>query len=248
MSLTLLGFLAVLALTYAVPGPDFAIILRYAIRGRRYGWLAAAGVLSGICVHMTAAALGLSALLARSAPAFMVVKLLGAGYLMFLGIQALWSARKGHRPDTVAAEPPANVRRAYAQGLLTNVSNPKAVLFFVSLLPQFIDRSAPTVPQVLLFGLLTFGFGVVWWLALVHLADKVRGVLARPRVRRILDRVTGVAFIGLGLRLIRVPAAGAATSPSPPDLGPRHRRRLHRLGPPADSRPRSGCRHVVSAQ
>lgn len=206
---TLLGFLALVAVTYAIPGADFAIVLRYATHSRRAGQLAAAGVLTGVCVHMTAAVLGLSALLARSATAFMIVKVIGAGYLVFLGVQALWSARKGVAAPAVTTDAASRSRHAYMQGLLTNVSNPKAVLFFVSLVPQFIDRSAPALPQTLLLGFVTLGFGVVWWLAFVSLADRIRGVLTRPRVRRVLDGVTGIAFIGLGLRLIRVSAASA---------------------------------------
>jgi RhtB (resistance to homoserine/threonine) family protein len=210
MSLTLLGFLTVLALTYVVPGPDFAVVLRNAARSARAGYLASAGVLTGLCVHITAAALGLSALLAQSAVAFTVVKVVGAGYLVFLGFQALWSSRKKAVAEA-APEPGKTSRLAFAQGFVTNVSNPKAVLFFVSLMPQFIDRSAPVLPQTLLLGLLTLGFGVVWWPLLVNLANRIRGVFARPRVRRVMDRVTGVVFIGLGIRLLRTPIASAST-------------------------------------
>ncbi|WP_190820048.1 LysE family translocator [Saccharopolyspora pogona] len=208
MSLTLLGFLTVLVLTYVVPGPDFAVVFRNATRSAKAGHLASAGVLAGVCVHITAAALGLSALLAQSAVAFTVVKVVGAGYLVFLGVQALWASRK----KTVAeapAEPARTSRLAFVQGFLSNVSNPKAVLFFVSLMPQFIDRTAPVLPQTLLLGLLTLGFGVVWWPLLVSVANRIRGVFARPRVRQVLDRVTGVVFIGLGIRLLRTPIAAA---------------------------------------
>jgi RhtB (resistance to homoserine/threonine) family protein len=210
MSLSLLGFLGVLALTYIVPGPDFAVVLRNAARSAKSGYLASAGVLTGVCVHITAAALGLSALLAQSALAFTIVKVIGAGYLVFLGAQALWASRRKFIADA-PAEPSGTDRLAFAQGFLSNVSNPKAVLFFVSLMPQFIDRSAPVLPQTLLLGLLTLVFGVVWWPLLVSLANRIRGVFARPRVRRGLDRVTGVVFIGLGIRLLRTPIAGAST-------------------------------------
>lgn len=209
MLLTLLGFLVVVSVAHAVPGPDFAIVLRHAVRGRRAGHLAAAGILSGLCVHVTAAALGLSALLARSATGFMVVKIAGAGYLVFLGIQALWSSRKNHAP-AAETEPASDSRRAFAQGLLSNLSNPKAVLFFVSLLPQFIDHTGPVLPQTLLLGAVTVVTGIVWWTLVVILAGKIRVVLGRPRVRRAMESILGVAFVGLGVRLLRVSSASAA--------------------------------------
>lgn len=215
MTLSLAGFVTAVALAYVVPGPDFAIILRYSTRGRRLGRSAAFGVLAGLCVHMSAAVLGLSALLVQSATAFTVVKLVGAGYLLFLGLQTLWGSRKpatpDESPDHVDPSAPADsVKRAFVQGFLTNVLNPKAALFFLSLLPQFIDHSAPALPQTLGLGLLTVGFGVAWWMAFVALADQVRDVLHRPRVRRVLDRITGVVLVALGVRLLRTPAAGAA--------------------------------------
>lgn len=217
MSFSVFGFLTAVALAYVVPGPDFAIVLRYASRGLQVGQIAALGVVGGLCVHMTAAVLGLSALLAQSATAFTVVKLAGAGYLMFLGAQSLWNSRKSRgsasmQPDRTPPDAvPDTRRRAFLQGFLTNVLNPKAALFFLSLLPQFVDHSAPVLPQTMLLGLLTVGFGTAWWLTIVRVADRVRGALARPAVRRTMDRITGVVLIGLGLRLLRTPAASPST-------------------------------------
>src|SRR5262245_4085145 len=110
----LLGFLLTVAIAHAIPGPDFALILRHATRGGRYGRSAAFGVLCGLCVHVTAAALGLSALLARSATVFTVVKLVGAAFLVYLGVHALLASRKSRSPKDSSAvvkdaapEPPA---------------------------------------------------------------------------------------------------------------------------------------------
>jgi threonine/homoserine/homoserine lactone efflux protein len=122
---------------------------------------------TGLCVHTTAAALGLSALLATSATVFVftVVKLIGAAYLALLGVQALLAAHRDARTANPRQRPSAHEdqlngsvpsrRRAYRQGLLTNVLNPKAALFFVSLLPQFLDRQAPVLPQTLLLSAVT---------------------------------------------------------------------------------------------
>ncbi len=208
----LIGFLAAVALAYVVPGPDFAIILRYSARGRRWGRAAAFGVICGLCVHLTLAVLGLSALLAQSEVAFTVVKLVGAAYLILLGIQSLLAARKPNRPGGAegAVAPgsgsPPRLRPAFVQGFLTNVLNPKAALFFLSLLPQFIDPAAPVLPQTALLGTITVAFGVGWWMLFVALTGRISEWLARSTVRRWLDGVTGVFFIGLGIRLARTDA------------------------------------------
>lgn len=214
MSTTLLlGFLLTVVIAHAVPGPDFALILRHATRGGGYGRAAAFGVLCGLCVHVTAAALGLSALLARSATVFTVVKLVGAAFLVYLGVQALLASRKARRPAELEASPPGETaaasggrRKAFVQGFVGNVLNPKAALFFLSLLPQFVERSSPVVPQVLLLGLITVVSALAWWMLFVALVDRIRGLLARDVVRRTLDRVTGVVFIGLAVRLVRTTA------------------------------------------
>ncbi|GAB3437162.1 LysE family translocator [Flindersiella endophytica] len=223
----LLGFLLTVAIAHAIPGPDFALILRHASRGGRYGRSAAFGVLCGLCVHVTAAALGLSALLARSATVFTVVKLIGAAFLVYLGVHALLASRKPRdtkasaetAPEpAIEAEPNTNAepnaptpptptgsrRKAFVQGFVGNVLNPKAALFFLSLLPQFIDGSMPVAPQVLVLGVITVLSALVWWMLFVALVDRIRGLLARGVVRRTLDRITGLVFIGLAVRLARM--------------------------------------------
>lgn len=214
MSTTLLvGFLVTVLIAHAVPGPDFALILRHAARGRRHGRAASLGVVTGHAIHLTAAALGLSALLASSAMAFTVVKVIGGLYLVYLGVQALLAARRRtpeSRTDDAVPEPSpvadARVGRAYVQGFITNVLNPKAVVFYMSLLPQFLDRGLPMLPQLVVLGVITMTSGLAWWMLFVGAVDRVRGLLARDPVRRTLDGLTGVLFIGLAVRLVRTPA------------------------------------------
>ncbi|MEU9981888.1 LysE family translocator [Streptomyces sp. NPDC050856] len=204
MSVDLAGFLAVVVLAYVIPGPDFLVVVRSAARRRALGLAAAAGAQCGLCVHMLAAAAGLSALATTSAAAFTAVKLAGALYLVYLGVRALRDARR-----TVAARPGRpgrdrtgpdhrGVRSHFAEGLLTNVLNPKAALFFLSVLPQFVDRDAPLPGQILLLGLLDVAVGAVYWAALVALAGAVGQALDRPAVRRRWERVTGWLFIAIG--------------------------------------------------
>lgn len=206
------AFTVVVALTYAAPGPDFAIILRYATHGRRWGRLAACGVLLGMCVHLTAATAGLSAVLLHSATAFTIIKIIGAGYLLVLGLQSLLGRHQSD-PDDAAGitsdeHEPTTGRHAFTRGVLTNLLNPKTALFFIALIPQFLHTNTPAPTHTLLLGLATITFGGVWWMTFIALVDRLHGVLNRPGVRRGLDRLTGIAFIALSIRLLRTPAAG----------------------------------------
>lgn len=197
-------FLGLLALAYVVPGPDFAVILRWSLIDRRLGMHAAAGTVCGLLVHATAAVIGLSALLAASANAFTVVKLLGACYLVALGIGALRSALRGETLPHSHADAAHATAHPWRQAFLTNVLNPKAALFFVALLPQFVP-STSGFDITLLLALATVMFGALWWPAIVFLASRLSRVLQTPRIQRRIDGVTGLAFVALGLRLASTP-------------------------------------------
>jgi threonine/homoserine/homoserine lactone efflux protein len=127
------------------PGADTLYIVgRSAAQGARSGTMAALGVGAGCFVHMFAAALGLSAILAASATAFTVVKLIGAAYLIYLGVSLLRTSAKSTAAQATIALRQTTLRMVFFQGLLTNVLNPKVALFFLAFLPQFIDQDAPT--------------------------------------------------------------------------------------------------------
>jgi threonine/homoserine/homoserine lactone efflux protein len=185
------------------PGADTLYIVgRSTLQGARAGAVAAVGIGAGCCVHMLAAALGLSALLAASATAFTAVKFIGAGYLIYLGV-SLW--RSGPRPHAAsrAPVPRAPLRVVFAQGVLTNVLNPKVALFFLAFLPQFVDAGAPYKLVAFLFLGLVFNFnGTLWNLFVAWSAAKVGGrVAARGRAAAWLSRVAGTAFVALGIKL-----------------------------------------------
>jgi RhtB (resistance to homoserine/threonine) family protein len=190
-------FLAVAVVVIVTPGVDMALVTRNALLyGRRAAVMTALGINLGIFFWVMAAALGLAAVVATSASAFAVIKFAGALYLIYLGIQALRS-RFAHESSVRAAPRPHNALR---QGVVSNLLNPKIAVFFTSLLPQFVG-SHGTSAQLLLLGLLFNAMGVVWLLAYATAAARGRNVLARPRVRRALDRISGVVLIGLGARL-----------------------------------------------
>ena len=186
------AFLGVSLLVIVTPGQDTALTIRNTLLGgRRGGVRTAAGVAAGQATWTLAASAGVVALLRASEPAFTAVRLLGAAYLVYLGLQTL--LRRGH------VEPRAGVssRRAFRQGLLSNLGNPKMAVFFTSLLPQFGTSFPALVALGLLFCSLTFLWlsGYAWALA------RAGDVLRRPRVRRALDRVTGIVLVSFGLRL-----------------------------------------------
>lgn len=198
----LLFVLAAFALIL-VPGPDMMYMLgRCLAQGRRAGILSAVGFNLGGYVHLTAAVLGLSAILATSATAFTVVKWVGAAYLIYLGLSALWS-KQGVAIDTDAAVAGRRSRTILWQAFLSDVLNPKVALFFLALLPQFVDRSAahPTL-QIALLGVTVNALGLPTNIAIACCAARVsRGLRRNGSMTIWLRRGLGVLFIGLGLRI-----------------------------------------------
>ena len=196
-------FIATAVLLIITPGQDtFFILGRSLSGGRAAGVAAALGISTGTVVHTIAAALGLSALLATSPFAFMAVKFAGAAYLIFIGLRALLS-RASSLPGEQAPSEIDGRRSAFRQGVLTNLLNPKVALFFLALMPQFIDAgSSRKVGAFLVLGLTFVTLGVIWVVMLAVAAAKLRGAfLRRPSMAAVLNRVAGTVFIALGLKL-----------------------------------------------
>jgi threonine/homoserine/homoserine lactone efflux protein len=192
-----------------MPGPDSLLIMaRSASQGWRAGCAAALGIGAGTMVHVTAAAVGLSALLSTSAMAFSVVKWVGAAYIVYVGIGML-RARLKAADDTpaaggiMAAAAPLPYRKIFAQGFLTNVLNPKVALFFLAFVPQFISADSPNKALAFLILGCIFNFnGMLWCNALaVFTAFASARLKVKPLVALWLNRVTGSLFLALGARL-----------------------------------------------
>ncbi|GAB3836691.1 LysE family translocator [Dactylosporangium cerinum] len=199
-----LTFGGVVALGAISPGPDFAVVMRRSVlAGRAHGMATAVGVAAGVFAWAIAAATGVAALVAVSAVAFTVIKLAGAGYLLYLGVKALRSALRSRdlRPDpnTGPAAGPG-LLAAFRDGLLCNALNPKAAMFFVALLPQFLPTDAGLVP-LLTLSMIAVVITAAWFLTVANLVAAARRVLARPAMRRCIDGISGTALIGLGVRL-----------------------------------------------
>ncbi len=194
-----LPFLVVAVVVVITPGVDMALVTKNAlVHGRRQALATAFGINLGITVWTVAAALGVAAAVQASAEAFAVIKFAGALYLVYLGAQALRAARHAHG-ETPLVGSQLGTAGAFRQGLVSNLLNPKIAVFFTSLLPQFVEHG--TLTALLVLGALFNALGVIWLTSYALLASHGRAFLQRPRVRRVLDYVSGVVLVGLGLRL-----------------------------------------------
>ena len=185
-----------------MPGPDSLLIMtRSATQGWRAGVAATMGIGTGTMVHVTAAAVGLSAILATSATAFMVVKYIGAAYIIWMAIGLLRSKRR--EAGEQRAVPPLPYRKIFAQGFLTNILNPKVAIFFLAFVPQFIDAAAPdkAFAFIILGGIFNLN-GMLWSVSLALFTARVSArVKVSPVLSLWLNRVTGGLFIWLGVKL-----------------------------------------------
>lgn len=199
-------YVATVFVAMIVPGPDMLFVLTCGARGgRRAGVLAALGVASSEVVHLTAAAVGLSALFAAAPAAYTIVRIAGVAYLLFLGVRAILGARHAEQSQSFAeAGKPISDRWAYGRGALTNLLNPKMIMFTVAFLPQFIDRGLGHIwLQFLVLGAIFLVFemlvdGSVGFFA-GHLGDLLT---RRARARQAVEAGSGTVMIALAGRLV----------------------------------------------
>ena len=199
-----LAFALLAALMTMSPGADTLLVVRNVLRGgRRDGTLTAVGICSGLYVHALLSALGLSVILMHSATAFLAVKFAGAAYLVWLGIQNLRSAVRGLPAAQADAAGVARVPawRSWREGFLTNLLNPKVIVFYLALLPQFIGTGDPVFMKSLLLAAIHAIEGIVWFAIVSHLVDRSRRWFLKPLLRRWIDGICGTVLVALGLRL-----------------------------------------------
>lgn len=195
-----LAFGSLLSIVLFTPGPDFVLILRHSLSDRRTGAAVAAGVTSGLVVHTAAASLGLSALVATRPQLLSALTYAGAAYLTWLGISALRNAFRAGKSEAglTPAENSIGIGTAFRRGLMSNLLNPKALLFFLGLLPQFVEPGAGAGVRTLVLAGATVIAAALWWAVVVVLAAGAGRKLRRPGVGRRIDVVTGVLLVGLG--------------------------------------------------
>ena len=194
---SILAFSALAALLTIAPGPDLVLVLRTAIGYDRSRAIAASlGICSGLFVWALVSAAGITAVLAASTVAYNVLRIAGAIYLLWLGIDALRHA--GRQRDDA---PPRFRSRAQAfrTGLINNVLNPKVGVFYITVLPTFIPDSVPVLPMSLLLASIHVVQGVVWLVGVTLIVDRARALFERRRVRRRLEQTTGLALMGFGV-------------------------------------------------
>ena len=201
----IIAFTGLAALLTISPGADTMLVIRSVLaRGRGAGILTTFGICCGLFVHATLSAAGLSLILVRSALAFEILKLAGAGYLVFLGIQSLRQLAVpfvDKETNIQTAEKRKSARRAFMEGMLNNLLNPKAAVFYLAFLPQFINPGDPVLAKSLLLAGIHFVMGIVWLSAVSVFLGRLKDLLVGGRFRRWLEATSGAVLIGLGVTL-----------------------------------------------
>jgi RhtB (resistance to homoserine/threonine) family protein len=193
-------FLGIVALLTITPGADMAMVARSAFTGgRRDAFATTLGISAGCLVWAFASAIGVAAVLAASRTAYDALRLVGAAYLVWLGVQSLLAARHA----AVAPAEATGLRRSspFRQGLLTNLFNPKIAVFYSTFLPQFIAPGDPALALSLALAGVHIALGIAWLSLYAWLLDRAVAAFKGSRLRRTLDAVTGTVLVGLGLRL-----------------------------------------------
>jgi RhtB (resistance to homoserine/threonine) family protein len=199
------AFALIAAVLTITPGADMMLVLRNVItRGRRAGVMTSFGICAGLFVHASVSALGLSVVLLRSALAFEVVKLLGAGYLMYLGVQSLRGAMRRGYATAERGLPRKRSKwasRSALEGFLTNLLNPKVAVFYLAFLPQFISPGDWVLGKSLLLAGIHWVEGIIWLTALSLFLGTVHPWITGRRIRRAIEATSGGIMIGFGVRL-----------------------------------------------
>lgn len=202
-------YLTIAVLVVITPGPDLAVVLKNGLNrngmNRRVAVWTSLGVVVSLLTQGAVVAFGIAAVILSSTIAFNVIKYAGTAYMIFLGVQSLRSALKKEGNADDKAEPGSNDRqteiRGFGQGLVSNITNPKVLLFYISVLPQFVDPAANPIPQVVILAALHAGIALLWLMLAIFALSKIERLLSSSVGRRIIEAVLGVCLIGFGCGL-----------------------------------------------
>lgn len=198
------GFAVVAAFLTILPGIDSALILRSAVtQSRRHAYVTGFGIASATFIWGAAAAVGAAALLAASEIAFVVLKIVGAAYLIYLGVSMIVASFRHQVPVLgVTPKPKGTLRAAFVRGLLADLLNPKVGVFYIALIPQFLPAGIMPLTMGLLLALVHVAESLVWFSIIIFAASAFRRFFASPRVVAWIDRITGGVLIGFGVVLV----------------------------------------------
>jgi threonine/homoserine/homoserine lactone efflux protein len=201
-------FLGVIALLTITPGADMAMVARSVFMGgRRAAFATTLGIGAGCFIWALASAAGVAAVLAASETAYDTLRLVGAAYLVWLGVQSLWAAARGYgdaqfgSARNARSEASGSLRTPFRQGVLTNLFNPKIALFYTTFLPQFIRPGDPVLLLSIAMASVHIALGIVWLSAYAWLLDRAVDAFKSSWLRRALDAVTGTVLVALGIRV-----------------------------------------------
>jgi threonine/homoserine/homoserine lactone efflux protein len=196
---TLVSFAGIAVLVSLTPGPATALVVRSAaLHGRREALLVTLGNSTGILMWAIASVLGISALVAASETAFVVLKVVGAAVLVVLGVQAI-RGRGGDEPEE--SERARTARTSFSHGLMTSFANPKLAVFFIALFPQFVPSGASVLPTTLAMALLLIAVDLVYFTLLALVVSRAKHAVVGSKVARRIERLTGAVMVGLGVRV-----------------------------------------------
>ena len=205
MELGLWTYVVSITVLTLTPGVDTLLVIRNTTRG---GWkdgaVSSVGICSGLFVHAAVSAVGISLILLQTAWAFNALKLAGACYLIWLGFGSLRrgiQAGSSSEMNSLTQHQPFNAYRSFREGLLSNVLNPKTVIFYMAFLPQFIDPQQSAMAQSLFLALLHFVIAMVWQCILAAIVVRAKALMSQPLLGRVFNGIAGALFMGLGLKL-----------------------------------------------
>lgn len=195
-------FLIACVLLIILPGPDTAIVTKNTVvGGRGVGVQTMLGSCLGLLIHTVAAVAGLSAIIVQSAVAFTILKYVGAAYLCYLGVRTLMNMRTNKAQVDEGKLVEAKGNSYFKQGFITNVTNPKVAVFFLTFLPQFLAPGSEPFWSFLLMGVMYTVLTFIWFLCYVFLLDLIRNFMKRPATQAVIEGLTGIVLIGFGIKL-----------------------------------------------
>jgi len=187
-----------------LPGPDTAIATKNTVTaGKVGGFKTVLGICSALLIHTSAAVLGLSAIIMKSALLFSVFKYVGAVYLIYLGVKTLWSLKKKEVAASVEINTKSKMVRTscFTQGFLTNLLNPKVAILFLTFFPQFVDPGSNTFLPFVIMGTTYTVMTALWSFLYVYLINHISAFMKKPKTQNIIEGITGTILIGFGIRL-----------------------------------------------